>query len=153
MIKDFIFNDIVLYAKGWYQRSENIVDDLGYLFSKIYGWQPTTEKEVADFMVRVLDKLYEQKEITFKADSNMHCFTGFHNEVNRRMSIYNVSYNRAVILLVLSELQQLSVDEIKLKAPHFGKKEHFRMGMLFGEWPKSMTYKEMNKRAQKAFNR
>lgn len=63
MIKNFTFNDIVLYAKGWYARSENIVADLGYLLSKIYGWTPTREHDVAKMMLRALDKLYIELDL------------------------------------------------------------------------------------------
>ena len=32
-IKDYTFNDIILYAKGWYKGTDNICEDLGYFFS------------------------------------------------------------------------------------------------------------------------
>ena len=54
----------------------------------------------------------------------------------------------AIIYLARGILQGLSRDEIKLKAPHYGKKEYFRMGSLFGENPISMTYTEMNRKAE-----
>ena len=152
MIENFLYNDIVLYSKGWYEKSDDICKDLGYLFSKIYGWTPTSEQDVADFMLRVIDKLYEAQGRMFKADSYMSCFAGFHNEVRRDIRLYDLSYDKAVIYVSLNILSQLSRDDIKLNPPHYGKKEHFRMGMLFGSWPKSMTYAEMNKRAQQAFN-
>lgn len=151
MITNFIFNDIVLYSKGWYKSHGDILDDLGYLFSKIYAWTPKTEGEISGFMMRVLDKLYEEKKVTFKAGSYMMCFTSFFDEVKRDMNLYGWSFDRAVIQVVLNVLSQLKRDEIKINPPHYGKKEHFRMGMLIGEWPASMTYAEMNRRAQKEF--
>lgn len=152
MIENFVFNDIVLYAKGWYKKSGDIVKDLGYLFSKIYAWEPTTEAEISAFMLMVLDKVYDEKCIMFKADSCLHCFSGFYNSIKKRMALYDISFDRAIILEVLGILQAMPRDEIKLKAPHYGKKEHFRMGRLFGEYPISMTYTEMNKIAQRTFN-
>lgn len=151
MIENFIFNDIVLYCKGWYQSPNgDMMEDLGYLFSQIYAWTPKTEEEVARFMMRVLDKLYEDKAIQFNSESP-HCFAGFFDEIKNRMWIYKVSFDMAIIYYVRSILQQLSRDEIKLNPPHYGKKEHFRMGCLFGDYPISMTYKEMNRIAEKAF--
>jgi len=152
MIKDFIYNDIVLYCKGWYQSEEgNVLKDLGYLFSKIYAWTPKTEEEVARMMMRVLDNLYQKKAISFNAESP-YCFCGFMQEVKRRMWLYQESFDMSIITYVRSVLMGLSKNEIMLNPPHYGKKEHFRMGSLFGEKrPMSMTYTEMNRIAQKAF--
>lgn len=145
MIKDFIYNDIILYCKGWYYKNNNMLEDLGYLFSKIYAWTPTKEEDIAPMMLRVLDKL--NTEISKKVS-----LYDVYNEIHRRVSLYNISYNKAIILYVRSILQGLSRDEIKLNPPHYGKKEYFRMGTLFGEIPPiSMTYTEMNKIAQKIF--
>ena len=151
MIENFIYNDIVLYAKGWYEKSEDICKDLGYLFSKIYAWTPEKPEEVSGFMLRVIDKLYDEQGRMFKADLYMSNYSGFHNEVLRDIHLYKISYDMAIIYVALNILAQLNRDEIKLNPPHYGKNEHFRMGMIFGQWPKSMTYTEMNRRAQKAF--
>ena len=149
MITNFIFNDIVLYAKGWYEKID-LYEDLGYLLSKIYGWIPKRDDELAYFMLDILERIYEAQDKKFSS-GYLCSFASFWNEVNRYADIYECTYNRAIILLVLGRLQELSKEEIKLNPPHFGKKEHFRMGMLFGEWPKSMTYKEMNNRVAKLF--
>lgn len=148
-IKDFIYNDIVLYAKGLYKKVD-LYEDLGYLLSKIYGWTPKRDDELAYFMLDILERIYEAQDKKFSS-GYLCSFASFWNEVNRYADIYECTYNRAIILLVLGRLQELSKEEIKLNPPHFGKKEHFRMGMLFGEWPKSMTYKEMNNRVAKLF--
>lgn len=154
MIKNFIFNDIVLYAKGWYERSENICEDLDYLFSKIYGWTHPVWYEVADRMMRVLDELYnvanmyQRSNLPYRWLPSHHLFEG---EVRNRMLLYKCSREKAIVLVVLSVLQTLSKEEIKLNPPHYGKKERFRMGCLIGKNPISMTYTEMNRRAQKMF--
>ena len=59
----------------------------------------------------------------------------------------------SVILVVHSILQRLGTNEIKLNPPVYGKKEHFRMGQFFGEYPISMTYTEMNRIARKVFEK
>jgi len=155
MITNFTYNDIVLYAKGWYEKSENILDDLGYLFSKIYAWTPKTEQEVAHFMLITIDKLYEELEIKFSTNGCRrynNSFASFHEEINRRMYIHKVSYEMAIILWAIDILMQLDRNQIKLNAPKYGKKEHFRLGKAFGgKYPISMTYKEMNCRAKQMF--
>lgn len=153
MIENFIYNDIVLYCKGWYQtpKGDTMLDDLGYLFGKIYAWVPKTEEEIAHFMMRVLDKLYDEKGIRFDSESWINNFSGFYGEVKRNMRMYNCSFDMAIIWVVHAILQRLGRKEIKLNRPVYGKKEHFRMGQFFGEYPISMTYKEMNNRAIEAF--
>lgn len=145
MITNFKYNDIVLHCKGWYQKDDNLLEDLGYLFSQIYGWTPKTENEIAPMMLRVLDKLNSEmgKPVSLY---------DVYNEIHRRVNIQEVSNDMAIILYVRSILQGLSKDEIQLNPPHYGKKEHFRMGSLFGKTPISMTYTEMNRIAQKMFN-
>lgn len=153
-IVNFLYNDIVLYSKGWYERTDNICEDLDYLFSKIYGWTQPTEQETSHRMMIVLDRLYKAADVT-----NKDCPYGwymshalFEEEVRKRMSLYkDCSRDMAIIFTVISILQGLSKDEIKLNAPHYGKKEYFRMGSLCGKNPISMTYTEMNRRAQQMF--
>ena len=155
MITNFKYNDIVLYAKGWYQRSNNIVNDLDYLFSKIYGWTHPVEYDVADRMLRALSRLYEEAGVysgTKVPYSWLVEHYLFEEEVRRRIILYKCSREKAIILVVLSILQELDRDQIKLNKPHYGKKEHFRMGSLFGAYPISMTYKEMNRIASKMFD-
>jgi len=155
MIENFTFNDIVLYSKGWYKKTD-LVSDLGYIFSNIYGWTPKTEEEVARFMLIAIDKLYTELEISFDYNFNgkyKNSFASFSDEIRRRMRIYDVSYDIAVILFALSIFQQLDNTQIKLNPPHFGKKEHFRLGIMFGEYPISQTYTEMNRRVNNFFNR
>ena len=145
MITNFEYNDIVLHCKGWYQKDDNLLEDLGYLFSQIYGWTPKTEADIAPMMLKVLDKLNSEmgKSVSLYQ---------VYNEIHNRVNIQEVSNDMAIILYVRAILQGLSKDEIQLNPPHYGKKEHFRMGSLFGKTPISMTYTEMNRRAQRMFN-
>jgi hypothetical protein len=148
-IENFTYNDIVLYAKGWYEKTD-LYEDLGYLLSKIYGWTPKRDDELAYFMLDILERIYEAQDKKFSS-GYLCSFASFWTEANRYADIYECTYNRAIILLVLGRLQGLTKNEIKLNPPHYGKKEHFRMGCLIGKNPISMTYTEMNRRAQQMF--
>lgn len=152
VLKNWIYNDIVLYSKGWYQSSKgDLIEDLGYLFSQVYAWTPKTEGEVARMMLRVLDKLYSEGIIEFNSEGP-NCYSRFFDEIGRDMSILNISFDRAIILYVKSRLFELTDKEIELNPPHYGKKEHFRLGSTFGDRnPISMTYKEMNRIVKKVF--
>lgn len=153
MIKNFVYNDIVLYAKGWYQSKDgDIIKDLGYLFSKIYAYTARTEYEVARYMLRVLDSLYTEKKIAFNGES-LYSYTGFFNRIEMDSIVYKVSFDMAIILYVKSVLFDLKNDEIILNPPHYGKKEYFRLGNPFGRNPISMTYKEMNRIVDKRFKK
>lgn len=154
-IKDFIYNDIVLYSKFWFKSSGNIIDDLGYLFSKVYAWTPKTEDEVAVMMLRVLDRLYDELELERHSQKVSGKWLATHSqfeaEVIKNERLYNCSRYMAIIKTVLHVLHCLDSSEIKLNKPHYGKKEKFRLGGLFEEHPISMTYAEMNRIATKMF--
>jgi len=140
-IENFIYNDIILYCKGWYQTPEGdtMLDDLGYLFSKIYAWTPKTEKEIAPMMLRVLDEF----DIKIGCSRSLY---GFHSEIQKYIALYDISLDMAIIRYVRALLFEIPRDSIKLNPPKYGRKEHFRM-----EGPISMTYTEMNRRAKEIF--
>lgn len=150
-VENFTYNEVVLYCKGWYQKDGDTLEDLGYLFSQIYAWTPKKENEIAHMMLVALDKLYDVLDGPLNPYRFYNKHAIFMDEVYKRMSIYEQSMNMAIIGLVRSIFQGLSKDEIKLNPPHYGRKEYFRMGSLFGMTPISMTYTEMNRRAQQMF--
>lgn len=144
MIEDFTYNDIILYAKGWYKRTD-IVKDLAYLFRQIYGWADENEHDIAYKMLGVIDRINEELKDTNYRQVNLQRLYG---EVHDHyVSLYNVSFERGIILWSMSQMMQLGVEHIKLNPPHYGKKEHFRM-----DGKPSMTYAEMNRFASKVFN-
>jgi len=156
MITNYKYNDIILYAKGWYAKND-VIDDLAYLFAQIYGWNPVwiakskngAESDIARFMLMVLDDLKENNiHIRYTCDK----FALLIDEIKCKQTMYNITFDMATIFVVLSVLLEISSKDIKLNPPHFGKKEYFRLGRLGKEYPKSMTYTSMNKIAQKAFN-
>lgn len=143
MITDFIYNDIVLYCKGWYYKDGNMLEDLGYLFSKIYGWVPTTIKEIAYFMLRAYtDYLYESGE-THNYDAYQDWLTRFHREINDYMCLYHCDFNMACIRWVKFNFVQVGMKTIKLNRPIYNKKQYFRLGGKYAN-KQGMTYKHMN---------
>ena len=144
MIENFTYNDIILYSKGWYKRTD-IVKDLAYLFRQIYGWADENEHDIAYKMLGVIDRINEELKDTNYRQVNLQRLYG---EVHDHyVSLYNVSFERGIILWSMSQMMQLGVEHIKLNPPHYGKKEHFRM-----DGKPSMTYAEMNRFASKVFN-
>ena len=153
MIKNYRFNDIVLYAKGWYQRKD-LIEDLGYLLSQVYGYSINNEEEVAMHMLRILDNLYDDLHISSSCGSRwLYTHVDFELEVRKRMRLYDCSRDHAIILSVLSILLSLSNYEIELNPPYYGKHEYFRLGCIGRSYPISMTYTHMNRMAEKVFGR
>lgn len=154
-IENFLYNDIVLYSKGWFCSKENITwKDLAYFFSKIY-YPPKTESEVALLMLLVLEKLHQKLELDRDPEKVSACWLStpfrLEQEIRRIMLFYNLERDGATIQAVLNVLHKLSNEEIKLNRPVYSKKFPFRLGGYFNKYPISMTYKEMNKRAIKMF--
>lgn len=154
-IENFIYNDIVLYSKGWFSSKEDIAwKDLGYFFSKIYAFPPKTESEVALLMLLVLEKLHQELELDRDPEKVAACWLStpfrLEQEIRRIMVFYNLERDGATIQAVLNVLHKLSNEEIELKRPVYSKKFPFRLGGYFTKYP-SMTYAEMNRRAIKMF--
>ena len=155
-IENFLYNDIVLYSKGWFCSKEDIVwKDLSYFFSKIYAFPPKTESEVALLMLMVLGKIHQELELDRNPEKVPACWLStpylFEQEVRKLMLFYDWGRDRATIQAVLHVLHKLSSEEIKLKRPVYSKKFPFRLGGYFTKYPISMTYKEMNRKAIKMF--
>jgi hypothetical protein len=154
-IENFLYNDIVLYSKGWFSSKEDIVwKDLAYFFSKIY-FPPKSESEVALLMLLVLEKLHKDLNLDRDPEKVPACWLStpyrLEQEIRRIMLLYDFGRDRATIQAVLHVLHKLSNEEIKLKRPIYSKKFPFRLGGYFTKYPISMTYKEMNKKAIEMF--
>jgi hypothetical protein len=156
-IKDYTFNDIILYSKGWYKGTGNICEDLGYFFSKIYWVSDYNEGTIAMRMLHLLDDIYNKLSLNRNpehlAGKWLATHSQFEGEVRRLMMLYNYNRDMAIIHAVLGVLHSMTCDEIELKPPVFGKKERFRLGCIGYEYPISQTYKEMNRIAQKSFSK
>ena len=155
-IENFLYNDIVLYSKGWFRSKEDIVwKDLSYFFSEIYAFPPKTESEVALLMLLVLGKVHQELELDRDPEKVPACWLStpyrLEEEIRKLMQLYNFNRDRATIQVVLNVLSKLSNEEIKLKRPVYSKKFPFRLGGCFAKYPISMTYKEMNRIAIKMF--
>ena len=155
-IENFLYNDIVLYSKGWFVSKDDVVwEDLAYFFYKIYGFPPKTESEVALLMLLVLEKLHQKLELDRDPEKVPACWLStpyrLEQEVRKLMLFYDWNRDRATIQAVLHVLHTLSNEEIKLNRPVYSKKIPFRLGGSFTKFPISMTYAEMNRKAIKMF--
>ena len=151
-IENFLYNNIVLYSKGWFCSKEDIVwKDLAYFFNEIHAFPPKSESEVSLMMLLVLEKIHKEFELDRNPErvSTRWMATPYQleQEIRKSMQLHNFNRDRATIQVVLHVLQNLSREEIKLKRPVYSKKFPFRLDGT----PISMTYKEMNKKAIEMF--
>lgn len=154
-ITNFPFNDVVLYSKGWYERTNNIFDDIKKCIEEdnIYNtWDNMFPRDICSYMLRCLDKIYTYLDDNDKRNGRwLYSHAAFLDKIEHNMKFYNKTYEEAIVFTVLSILSELSVDEIELKKPKYGKGRR-RMGGMFQNYPISMTYTQMNKIVKKIFD-
>lgn len=157
MIKNFRYNDIILYCKGHLIRkdiiksghikvtNDDIIKDLGYLFSEIYGLCNLEESDIAHFMLRALDVYYKEAGVNFESETKDRNFATMHQDITNFMKFDKLTYNQACIRWVMSIFRwKIDMSTIELNPYHYAKNKLFR-----ARGPISMTYTEMNNRHQK----
>lgn len=154
-IVDFAFNDVVLYSKGWYERTGDIFEDIRKCLEEdnhYYVWPNMGRCDICRYMLMCLDKVYEHLDDEDRRNGCWLCsHAAFLDKINHYINFYEKTYEEAVVYTVLEVLSCMSKDQIELKKPVYGKGRR-RIGLMFRETPKSMTYKEMNKIASKTFD-
>ena len=157
MIKNFRYNDIILYCKGHLIRkdiiknghikvtNDDIIKDLEYLFSEIYGLCNLEESDIAHFMLRALDVYYKEAGVNFESETKDRNFATMHQDITNFMKFDKLTYNQACIRWVMSIFRwKIDMSTIELNPYHYAKNKLFR-----ARGPISMTYTEMNNRQQK----
>ena len=164
-IENFRFNDLVLYCKGWYEAyweriSEKNKDmffrdlERAIKMNKDY-WYPDkmSNEEVLGYLLKSLDLIYTYLDDEDKRNGRWLCsHKAFRDETKKYMSLYEVDEEYAIALMICGILQSMSKDEIKLNKPVY-KKGSWRLGRYDGKPSISMTYKYMNSRASKMFDK
>lgn len=157
MIENFRYNDIILYCKGHLIRkdiiksghikvtNDDIIKDLGYLFSEIYGLCNLEESDIAHFMLRALDVYYKEAGVNFESETKDRNFATMHQDITNFMKFDKLTYNQACIRWVMSIFRwKIDMSTIELNPYHYAKNKLFR-----ARGPISMTYTDMNNRQQK----
>jgi hypothetical protein len=165
-IENFRFNDLVLYCKGWYEAywertSERNNKDMFFAdleraikMNKDY-WYPDkmSKDEVIGYLLKALDLIYTYLDDEDKRNGRWLCsHKAFRDETKKYMSLYNIDEEYAIALMIHGILQCMSKDEIKLNKPVY-KRGSWRLGRCDDKPSISMTYKYMNSRASKMFDK
>ena len=121
-LSEWHYNDVVLYAKGWYERKD-LFKDLGHIFEEIYGWEPK-KHDVVWMMWRILDKVCEHLDPGEKTYYST--FADVDQKVSNDMFIYDCDRETAIVYFVLGVLQGLDKTQIEVGRPVYGKEKYFR---------------------------
>lgn len=162
-VKDYEWNDVILYSKGWYKTCGNLYEDLARCICE-NGNRLLTPPDgdgalrnfVVTWMLRILDDLAEKlSEAGNHKGSHLRTHSAFYEETKRRMCFYVEDEDEAICHTVLDFMLGLDRNDIKLERPVYGKGMR-RIGRhlmgLKGN-PMSMTYKEMNRVADRCFGK
>lgn len=120
----FPLTNIVLYAKGWYKRTDNVFDDLKKIL-KLDGYTPFTNSDVMSIIVNNFDKFDIPASSLIQVLEGIHpnqcCKTGFYTNEHKWVKNYeklpNYNYELAVIYYVLSTLRFLDNTQWDVKVP------------------------------------
>lgn len=150
-IKNFRYNDLVLYCKGWYEDTNDIFADFEK-YIKMNGdyWYPKqmTRKDVITHALRAVDLVFDHFTKEERHNHYLGSMFKFYDYTTHKMWVYNVKDFEVATLLVVHEfLQGLERKQIELIPPTYGKGKP-KIGWHYKE---GMTYKQMNDEVKKVF--
>ena len=152
-IKNFRYNDLVLYCKGWYEGTDDIFADFeryikmndDYCYPK-----QMTRKDVITHALRAVDLVFNSFTNEERYNHYLGTMSKFYSKTTYTMLVYNIKdFEVATLFVVLEFLQGLDKDQIDIIPPTYKKnKPKLGWGYKFG-----MTYQEMNKLAKATFKK
>ena len=155
-VGDWRFNDLVLYAKGWYERKD-LVADMNHIFETVYGYVPGTKHELTVMMLRVLDILHDHLE-----PGERYWWTSFVSldyHINRNLNLYDEDQDEATIRVILNILLEMDASVLCIKKPVYGKRMYFRKGPGLCashedvRKSRTQTYNQMNEDVSRFFDK
>lgn len=149
-IENFRFNDVVLYAKGWYEHTNNFMKDLEkYIRMNNDYWYPAemSDIDIMNYMLKALDIVYAHCDAEeLKTHFLYHSHGAFLERVRYKQNFFNISFEYAACMIVYGILQGLDRSQIELNAPRYDKKHRYGGGFFSKKSTHGMTYKEMYRR-------
>lgn len=150
-IKNFRYNDLVLYCKGWYEGTDDIFADFeryikmndDYLYPK-----QMTRQDVITHALRAVDLVFNNFTNEERKYHYLGTMSKFYDYTTNKMWLAK-DFEVATLLVVHEFLQGLDKNQIDIIPPTYKRnKPKFGWGYKFG-----MTYKEMNKIAERVFKK
>lgn len=151
-IKNFRYNDLVLYCKGWYEGTDDIFADFERYIKMnddyVYPKQ-MTRKDVITHALRAVDLVFNAFTKEERHNHYIGTMSKFYDYTIHKMLSYTKDFEVATLLVVYEFLQGLDKYQIDIIPPTYKRnKPKLGYGYKFG-----MTYKEMNKRAKAVFKK
>lgn len=164
-IKNFEWNDLMLYSKGWYESTGNLAADVAICLEKNENrmirvrnkMSEESKKYVAKLLMDVVMPSFyklmaDDKDIMLgraTSPSSSH----FYERISEIMRWdEKTTFHDAVIYDCVTIFRYIPKSKIKLNKPVYGKGRRRISGILH-TYPKSTTYKTMNRIASKFFDK
>ena len=147
-------NNFILYSKGWYEPVNKNISKLDFYkkILKLDGYDLI--KSYNDVISVILIQFDEYNKFLINNNKNGYSFFQIFNNVKERMSICGISYEEAIISVIMSYFMEMSSDEIELKCPFYDRKlfkNGISFSMFFWKRKVGITYKEQNNFARSMF--
>ena len=146
-VRNFRFNDLVLYCKGWYEGTNDMfVDFERYIrMNEDYFYPPKmSRQDIIQYSLKAIDIVFENLTKEERHNHYLGTMAKFYDYVRHKMWLYNKDFEETVLFVVHELLQGLDRKQIELIPPTYGKgKPKIGWGYKQG-----MTYKEMNNRVK-----
>ena len=149
-IKNFRFNDLVLFCKGWYEGSDDLFADFErYIrMNDDYYYPPKmSHQDIIQYALKAVDLVFDHFTKEERHNHYLGTMFKFYDYVRHKMWLYNKDFEETLLFVVHEFLQGLERKQIELIPPTYGKGKP-KIGWHYKE---GMTYKQMNDEVKKVF--
>lgn len=132
MIKEKVkLSHTVLYAKGWYKKTDDIFEDLKRIL-QYDNYEPFTKSDVISILVRNYEDSFNFKLLNFLSDIHFeNCWKFSYwvknsyqsNLILKETDLPEYDYYTAIVYKILSAFRDLSSEEWIIKTPKYSKTE------------------------------
>ena len=146
-VRNFRFNDLVLYCKGWYEGTNDMfVDFERYIrMNEDYFYPPKmSRQDIIQYSLKAIDLVFDRLTKEERSNHYLGTMAKFYDYVRHKMWLYNKDFEETLLFVVHEFLHGLDRKQIELIPPTYGKgKPKIGWGYKQG-----MTYKEMNNKVK-----
>lgn len=153
-IKNYEWNDFLLLSKKWYQTTGNVVRDVAIAITNnknrliSFNYKTDAKRVASVIMNCVMPSIYEKFPTLQTPRMSSNNSSDFYNRISDKMRLYECDFYTAVIYDALEICcYEITKDMVTLNKPIYG-----RGRRLYSGTKRGMTYKEMNRIADKHFS-
>ena len=145
ILKDI--NEFVLYCKGWYTQTNNIIDDIYSLLTKTPQYAYLVKSDIVQLIMNKWSRWNDTLPVNEKLT-----IADFWREINHIKDILHVNrkpdkyFDELALNVIMHHIRYIDPEYIEITKPIY-KKGKVRSWF----WKQGMTYKQLNKRAIDVF--